>query len=349
MHRLWRFGREDNRLWRRVVAAKYGMEGGGWITKPSRGRHGCCLWKSIMMGWDDFRRYTIFEVGLGTKVLFWHNRWCTDLPLKDVYTVLFACSNNKDASIDSLFEEPGEGRSRVWSVTFCRDFNDWEMDSVESFFLLLHSHALISKEADKLNWVLNSLGLFDTRSYYLALQASTASEFAWKSVWKVKAPQRVIFFVWTAAWGWILTCDNLMRRGFVMAGWCCMCKNSGESVNHLLLHCNVARELWNFVLCAYGVSWVFPETVSDFLAGWHNWWGRKSSRIWNLIPHCIMWNIWRERNGRIFENQEHSVGRIIELLMGSLYDWATAWNLCSSHSLGEFLESLSFCSLSSHV
>jgi hypothetical protein len=57
-----------------------------------------------------------------------------------------------------------------------------------------------------------------------------------------------------------------------------------------------------------------------------------------------MWNIWRERNGRIFENQEHSVGRIIELLMGSLYDWATAWNLCSSHSLGEFLESLSFCS-----
>jgi hypothetical protein len=174
------------------------------------------------------------------------------------------------------------------------------MDSVESFFLLLHSHAPISKEVDKLNWVLNRSGLFDTRSYYLALQASTASDFPWKSIWRVKAPRRVIFFVWTAAWGRILTCDNLMRRGFVMVGWCCLCKSSGESVNHLLLHCRVAREVWNFILCAFGVSWVFPKTVSELLSGWHNWWGKKSSRIWNLVPHCIMWNIWQERNGRIF-------------------------------------------------
>ncbi len=166
---LWRFGREDTCLWKWVVVAKYGLEGGGWITKPSHDRHGCSLWKSIMMGWDDFRRYTVFEVGLGMKVLFWHDRWCIDLPLKEVYPVPFAYSNNKDASIASLLEESREGRSRVWSVTFCRDFNNWEIDSIESFFLLLHSHALISKEADKLNWVLNRSGLFNTRSYYLAL------------------------------------------------------------------------------------------------------------------------------------------------------------------------------------
>uniref|UniRef100_A0A2N9IRA3 Reverse transcriptase domain-containing protein n=1 Tax=Fagus sylvatica TaxID=28930 RepID=A0A2N9IRA3_FAGSY len=198
---LWRFGREDNRLWQRVVAAKYGVEGGGWITEPSRDRHGCGLWKSIMMGWDDFRRYTSFEVGLGSKVLFWHDKWCTELPLKDMYSVIFACSNNKDAFIASLFEEPIAGRSRVWNVSFCRDFNDWEMDLVESFFLLLHSHAPISTDADKLSWVLNTSGLFDTRSYYLALRASTASDFAWKNVWRVKAPQRVVFFVLDSSLG----------------------------------------------------------------------------------------------------------------------------------------------------
>jgi hypothetical protein len=116
---LWRFGREDNRLWKQVVVAKYGVEGGGWITKPSRDRHGCGLWKSIVRGWDDFRRYTSFEVGLGSKVLFWHDKWCTELPLKDVYPVLFACSNNKDAFIASFLEDPSAGRSRVWNVTFC--------------------------------------------------------------------------------------------------------------------------------------------------------------------------------------------------------------------------------------
>ena len=144
--------------------------------------------------------------------------------------------------------------------------------------------------------------------------------FPWKSIWRVKAPRRVSFFVWTAAHGRILTCDNLMKRGFVMAGWCCMCKCSGESVDHLLLHCEVVREVWNFLLRYFGVSWVFPATVSDLLFGWHNCWGKQSSLIWNLVAHCIMWTIWWERNCRIFEDKEHSVDRIIERVMGSLYD-----------------------------
>ena len=55
-----------------------------------------------------------------------------------------------------------------------------------------------------------------------------------------------------------------------MVGWCCMCKRSGESVNHLLLHCRVVREVWNFILRSFGVSWVFPKTVSELLSGWHN-------------------------------------------------------------------------------
>ena len=344
---LWRFGREDTRLWKRVLVAKYGLEGGGWITNHSYATHGCSVWKSIRMGWADFWRHTGFEVGLGTKVLLWHDKWCTDVALKELYPALYACSNNRDAFIASVYVSSGEGRSRDWSVTFCRDFNDWEMASVESFLLLLHSHAPSLEEPDKLIWKLKRSGIFDISSYYLMLRDPTAFAFPWKSIWRVKAPRRVSFFVWTAAWGRILTCDNLMKRGYVMAGWCCMCKCSGESVDHLLLHCEVVREVWNFFLQSFGVSWVFPETVNDLLFGWQNCWGKQSSRIWNLVPHCILWSIWWERNGRTFEDKEHSVGKIIERVMGSLYDWSSAWGLCLSQSLGEFLESLSF-SLSTH-
>jgi hypothetical protein len=140
-----------------------------------------------------------------------------------------------------------------------------------------------------------------------------------------------------------------MKRGYVMAGWCCMCKRSGESVDHLLLHCEVVREVWIFLLRSFGVSWVFPATVSALLCGWYNCWGKHSSLIWNLVPHCIMWTIWWERNGRTFDDKEHPVGKIIERVMGSLYDWASAWGLCSPQSLGDFLESLSLSSLTPHV
>jgi hypothetical protein len=64
----------------------------------------------------------------------------------------------------------------------------------------------------------------------------------------IKAPKRVAFSVWTAALGKILTHDNLQRRGIVVVEWCVMCKKHGESVDHLLLHCDVARVVWSFFL-----------------------------------------------------------------------------------------------------
>jgi hypothetical protein len=67
----------------------------------------------------------------------------------------------------------------------------------------------------------------------------------------VKALPRVAFFIWIAAWGQILTCDNLMRRAYTMAGWCCMCRCEGETVDHLLLHCNVVQKLWNLSLILF--------------------------------------------------------------------------------------------------
>ena len=51
----------------------------------------------------------------------------------------------------------------------------------------------------------------------------------------------------------------------VLAGWCCMCKNAEESVDHLLLHCWAARQLWHFVFKFVGIAWVLPVHVSNLL------------------------------------------------------------------------------------
>lgn len=35
-----------------------------------------------------------------------------------------------------------------------------------------------------------------------------------------------------------------------------------------------------------------------------------NNRVSNVVPSCVMWNIWRERNRRMFKGHEFSVERI---------------------------------------
>lgn len=74
------------------------------------------------------------------------------------------------------------------------------------------------------------------------------------------------FFAWTAAHGKILTLDNLRKKRVIVIDRCCMCKMNGESVDHLLLHCELARALWNAIFSRFSLSWVMPLRVVDLFA-----------------------------------------------------------------------------------
>jgi hypothetical protein len=98
------------------------------------------------------------------------------------------------------------------------------------------------------------------------------------SIWKVKVPLRVSFFEWTATLGKILNLDNLHKRGIIVVDWCCMCKQSGESINHLLLHCEVAHVLWSVILTLFDITWVMSGGVADLLVCWRGQRGNISVR-----------------------------------------------------------------------
>ena len=75
-----------------MLAVKYGVEMRGWRTMPMRVTHGCSLWKVTIAGWDNFHSYILFDVGNGNKVQFWHDKWCGDRLLKEMFPLLYECS-----------------------------------------------------------------------------------------------------------------------------------------------------------------------------------------------------------------------------------------------------------------
>ena len=272
------------------------------------------------MGWEVFRKNLHFKVGMGDGVKFWTNSWYGDLPLHLAFPILYSFAANKEASIGSSLLCQGAENRRTWDVRFIRGPNDWEADVVNDFFHLLASNSPLATNGDRMRWKLTKNGDFTIQSYYHKLHGSFPFTFPWKGIWKVKAPRHVSFFVWTATWDRILTGDKLRLKGFDFIDWCIMCRCCGETVDHLLLHCGKAHRLWCFVYRTFGISWVPSGRVSNLLFGWWNWLGKHSSHIWNLVPLCLMWCIWRERNRRTFEDLDRSDDQMFSLFSGSLFD-----------------------------
>ena len=124
-----------------------------------------------------------------------------------------------------------------------------------------------------------------------------------------------------------------------------LCKHNGEPINHFLLHCEVARVLRSVVLTLFYVTWVMSGGVADLLVCWCGQRGNISTKeVWQIVPLCLMWIIWQERNARCSEDQERSMKELKKLLIQTLVHWTKACNVPKISIMSQFLSlCTSFC------
>jgi hypothetical protein len=76
------------------------------------------VWKHIRKWWDNFSNFVCFEVGVGSKVRFWHDIWCGDRHLRHVFPTLFTIARQIDAWVADNFQ-CHDGLIE-WNVCFMR-------------------------------------------------------------------------------------------------------------------------------------------------------------------------------------------------------------------------------------
>ena len=241
---LWIFGIEKDALWRQMIEVKYGCVWGDWCTRSLNGPYGVGLWKNISRGWPSFSRHLLYNIGDGSRVKFWQDRWCGETSLAVSYPDLLRFCRNKKVSVAELMKSTNS--VLFWDVSFFRGVHTLELVALSSFMETIYSSSIRGFGEDKMCWKLGKDKGFVVNDYYKILVGSTNCCFPWKSIWKHKIPSRVVFFVWTATLGKCLTIDNLQKMKVWIFDWCyCyyMCKSNGELVDHLFLHCSVAMDL----------------------------------------------------------------------------------------------------------
>ena len=71
---------------------------------------------------------------------------------------------------------------------------------------------------------------------YKGYDLCPAHDFPHRLIWNSVVPTKMGIFSWEAAWGKILTLDNLKRRGMAFANRCFLCEEDEETIDHLLIH-----------------------------------------------------------------------------------------------------------------
>eukprot|EP00253_Pinus_taeda_P004596 PITA_04596 len=135
----------------------------------------------------------------------------------------------------------------------------------------------------------------------------------WQIIWKSEAIPKIKFFIWLLLKGKVLTAENLRKRGINDPSRCPNCCSAEETIQHLFLDCPFAKRCWIKMSSLGNINWQSQHNVPDTIYEWKKncpWKDKRSrivKRIWDTIPHTLLWRIWLTRNKKIFQNKESNV------------------------------------------
>ena len=73
----------------------------------------------ISKGWGTFFPHCSFEVEDDSTIFFWHDRWCSEIPLKDLFLSLYILAVDRNASVADYWEQISS--NNIWAPLFLRD------------------------------------------------------------------------------------------------------------------------------------------------------------------------------------------------------------------------------------
>ena len=226
----------------------------------------------------------------------------------DIFPDLFKLAWRKNRSVKEELEH------QSWTRGL------WRMESVNemaNFITLwdLVQSVQLTEEPDTIRWKWTSHGDYSAKTAYNIQFAGSHSQFQGSTIWKAGAEGKHKFFAWLLVQSKLLTADNLSKRQWPCDPMCSLCSQEQETADHLILHCCFAKEVWHLM-----ARWTQNLVkIPDMGSSVATWWQqeltglpKKLRRTKAALLMYTAWNLWKERNQRIFEHNRAIATRVFQ-------------------------------------
>ena len=180
-----------------------------------------------------------WKLGKGTSICFWDDRWLPDLSRLADVAIQELPKEFMEIKVADLISSEGE-----WNVS---QFASYLPQDIVSFVL---SQRVNLEEEDRPSWRHTVSGEFSIRSAYMSQTEGVVSSerWLWKSLWRLKVPQRCRMFMWLTCKESLLTNKARVSRGLSTSDHCGCCQNMSETILHVLRDCMKATKVWLLLL-----------------------------------------------------------------------------------------------------
>jgi len=274
-----------------------------------------------------FNASTTITIGNGKKTRFWHHAWLDGEAPRNLAPHLFELVQRKHKIVAQELANNSWISALQYKIT-----NATQLEEFVSLWIRIQGVALNSEIEDTITWKWTPDGIYSARSAYRAQFIGSFRNFNTELIWRARTENKCKVFAWILIQDKVLTADNLARRGWPHQASCALCNGPIETGQHLYLLCPFAQAVWSQVLS--WENWSLPQQTNpanfDCISGW---WEeaiktvhKNQRRDFNGLVIYIMWNLWKERNRRIFDNKLQSVQQVAERVKEDLVLYKRAFS-----------------------
>ncbi|XP_071727171.1 uncharacterized protein [Rutidosis leptorrhynchoides] len=270
----------------------------------------------------SFRNSFVKELGDGGSTSFWNDTWNGNEALKLKFKRLSRLETDINASVKDRVIWDGSKGVGNWS--WAREPSGRATGELQGLSEMLFGAVLNPEKKDSWRWTPSSNGTFTTKvlTDLINSRLLPSIDLYCETLRNKLVPKKVEVFVWRARKLRLPVLVELDKRGVDLHSVRCpLCDDDIESVNHSLISCRHASEVWCKVFDWWGRGGVPFVNIGDLFldSGQTNSFVGKS--IWQAVVWTCSYLIWKNRNQKVFSNKSWNVPMAINEIQVKSFEW----------------------------